>query len=285
MSLAYNQKCPFVYQPPGFVDKEDFQQGDGQAVFDSLLIGSEDVVGTMDTGHYQIRIGVHLQESIAQEPSMDLQDTKMSKQLQAMQKTSSGRSNNLLSTLKDSPPRPKRRTNAPVSDGKRAKATDRTASRKHGASTPPHLENAEPPKRSESLGKSTFEELELASLHKPSSSLAAATKDTPQGNSVSLDCTKLAELLVHCYAVQNGRANGLGNIFDQDLLAEGKIKRLNQSSHVSCECGSQHKSGAMVSSLSSFCGILTDQPSYTASRATFGSIRNATATTKPQPRL
>jgi hypothetical protein len=248
MSLAYNKSCPTLYQPPGFVDKNDFQEGDAESVCDSLVGGSEDIVGVLESGHYQIRVTVRMADSEAQDSSLDSQDAEMSKRLQAMQKTSSSHSNNLLSTLKESTPATKRRINAPIPSGKRAKPT---APRKSEGEIMTGATQASALNRAGSLGNMGFAQREAVGLRGSSVQVTAATQGLPNETGARLAVTKLAELLVHCYAVQKeeaggGGAGGGGAVFDEDFLAEGKINRVTRSAHISCECGSPKESSGMV---------------------------------------
>lgn len=268
MALAYNQSCPTLYQPPGFVDEDEFQEGDAQAMCDSLVAGAGDVVGVLETGHHEVRITVRLADAEAQDSSIDLHDIEMSKQLQAMQKTSSSYSNNLLSTLKESTPAAKRRTDAPIPSGKRVKAI---VSRKlFVTDAGPRVTRAGVMKAPQTLKKPSCAQLVSDSPRDSSVEFFAATKDSLKGTSIRLAVTKLTELLVHCYAVQNGKAGG-GDVFDGDLLAEGKIKRLSRSSDISCECGSPEGSSGMVR-ISSPCALL-----QTKSSALLRSMRRSAA--------
>ena len=245
MSLAYNQACPAPYQPSGFVDKDDFQEGDAQAMCDYLTADTEDVVGMLETSHHQVRVTVRLANLEAQDSSVDFQDTEMSKQLQAMQKTSSSQSDRLLSTLKGSTPAAKRRTDAPIPSGKRMKATGPRKPSNHN--TAPRVTRASAPKSSQSLGIPIVAGLESVGQKDLTVKSVAGTMDSPKGTDARLAVTKLAELLVHCYAVQKAKTVDGGDLFDEDLLAEGHIKRLSRSINISCECGSRKESSGMVS--------------------------------------
>ncbi|OAL22115.1 hypothetical protein AYO22_07475 [Fonsecaea multimorphosa] len=55
MSLTYNETCPMVYQPPGFVDKDEYQEEEGGAMCEALLRRDEDVVGALECGHHQLK--------------------------------------------------------------------------------------------------------------------------------------------------------------------------------------------------------------------------------------
>lgn len=234
-----------LYQPPGFVDKDDFQEGDVQEICDALEAGAEDVVGMMDSGHYQVRVTVRLSNSEAQDSLIDPQDTEMSKQLQAMQKTSSNPSNNLLSTLRESLPRVKRPAAGSIPNGKRAKIQTDEKHLDREISGAEH--RAKTPQSSQSLGDdSNAVDLTSPDVEKPSIDFVTLTSASSEEKWVSLHTSKLAELLVHCYAIQNGKA-GYGEVFHQDLLTKGEIKRHRRSKDVRCECGSLHRSSKMVS--------------------------------------
>ena len=114
MSLIYNDDCPPSYQPPGFVDQQDFPDEAGDKICNTLWDDGWNMVGKLETGHHQVAVGVrslHSEEAIS---SVDPHDTAMSKQLQAMQKTSSQPTTNLISTLRDSGSRRKRADNVPI---------------------------------------------------------------------------------------------------------------------------------------------------------------------------
>lgn len=121
MSLVYNNECPASYQPRGFVDQADFGDGHGQEICDILWKNKGEEVGRLDAGQHQVAVGVCALHCEQEKAPVDPGDTAMSKQLQAMQKTSSQRSNNLVSTLKDSGRPSKRKTHMPVSNAKRLK--------------------------------------------------------------------------------------------------------------------------------------------------------------------
>ncbi|KAJ9614524.1 hypothetical protein H2200_002661 [Cladophialophora chaetospira] len=239
MSLAYNKSCPPLYQPSGFVDRDDFQEGDVEAIYDSLTADGADVVGMLDTGHHQVRVTVNLTHSEAQDSPVDLRDTEMSKQLQAMQKTSSSQSNKLLSTLKGSTPATKRRSDAPNPLSKRVKAT--STGERSSIEAAPRVTRASTNKNAQNLEIPMDTELESSHQLGLSVELGAATT-----TGARLAVSKLAELLVHCYAVQNGKTGDKGDLFDEDQLAEGKIKRVSRSIDIGCECENREGSSGML---------------------------------------
>jgi hypothetical protein len=243
MSLSYNEACPPLYQPPGFVDKDDFQEGDAEAMRNSLEESAEDIVGTFETNHYQIRVAACLSSAPPQDSSVDFRDTEMSKQLQAMQKTSSSYSNNLLSTLRGSPPAVKRRSNAPILNGKRVKVNTPQPLSKGSRQ---HLTSAPTLKSSQSLRASSLAESESSELIKSPMVSVVAGEISPETTPFWVGVEKMAELLVHCYAIQSGKAGNNGGVFEPGLLAEGRIKRLNRASDINCECGNERVSATMV---------------------------------------
>ncbi|KIV83182.1 hypothetical protein PV11_05232 [Exophiala sideris] len=121
MSLVYNDECPVDYQPQGFVDQADLAGVDGEKICDILWTNKGEEVGRINAGHHQVAVGVRSLHREADAAPVDPQDTTMSKQLQAMQKTSSQRSNNLVSTLQDPVARPKRWNDMPAPQAKRLK--------------------------------------------------------------------------------------------------------------------------------------------------------------------
>lgn len=278
MSLDFNQTCPILYQPPGFVDKDDFQEGDAQEICDALVAGDEDVVGTMNTGHYQVRVTVRLSNSEAQDSLVDLQDTEMSKQLQTMQKTSSNPSNNLLSTLRESLPPTKRSTDGSIPRGKRAKIqTDQKrphweiSAAQHGVRTP---------QSSQSLGEdSNAVDIVSMDVEQSSIDLDMPMNATSKDKLAFLRTSKLAELLVHCYAIQSRRP-GHSDLFRRDLLVKGDIQRHKRSRDVNCECGSLNRSSKMVSIPSHASRLRVDRHSFTVKYAITGSMILAMVSTK-----
>ncbi|OQV03309.1 HORMA domain-containing protein [Cladophialophora immunda] len=242
MSLTYNETCPMVYQPPGFIDKDEYQEEEGHAMCGALLKQDDDVVGILECGHHRVRVAVRVQSAAREEPSIDLQDTEMSRQLQAMQKTSSSQSNNLLSTLRDSLPVSKRPRDGPIPSAKRLRASDPEKSSSEQPIT--HGVGINLPTGLTPLEKQTF--TVLRSGQDGNTSKDPSAPSSPKAKGLNLRITKLTELLIHCYAIQSGKAGECGNAFDQDLLAEGKIKRLNRSSRINCECGSQQRSSSML---------------------------------------
>ncbi|EXJ82467.1 hypothetical protein A1O3_06280 [Capronia epimyces CBS 606.96] len=230
MSLTYNDECPNIYQPPGFMDRDDPEEPDRLLICEALEQGVGDIVGKLDTGHYQVNVGVCQRASEDTDTPPDPQDAAMSRQLQAMQKTSSIRSTDLVSTLKDSRS-DKRKNDFQVPGRKRLKVT--------GPSGLLSEIQVGQGKRQQQVGRIEDLETSVGELNQ------AGAADDPVVSEASpsrrngpwLSISKLVELLVHCYAIQCGVSGGDGNVFDQGLLADGIIRRRNRSNRLRCECG------------------------------------------------
>lgn len=266
MSLTYNNACPISYQPPGFVDREHFKEGDAGTICDSLLRDVQDVVGKLETGHHRVNVGVTLQASRETQPSPDVQDTTMSKQLQAMQKTSSVHSTNMVSTLRDSGEGAKRKRDALPPKAKRLKNF-------HRRDLPSERQTND---SDEEERPAHSQDLEKPMLTTNGDEADSKTHSDPLG--LLLPARKLAELLVHCYALQCGLDGGPGEVFDQALLAEGTIKRRFRSTMVKCECGNPHTSGVMVSTRGRDWRFELTGASSTVKYVMPGSTANAMAT-------
>ena len=224
----------------------DLERRDGGSTWGALLQDTGEIIGKLETGDLQVSVGVRHNRLADADNSADPQDTIMSKQLQEMQKTSSPRSTNLLSTMRDSGPRSKRQADDLVANlkSKRPKATDANiVANQNGTKL---FSKKDRGRGTRKVGNSPHndDETGLASAM-PSGTLG---RNSSRKNSASLLSSKLAELLVHCYAIQNGVGGGAGNVFDQGLLATGIIRRKVRSDQVRCECGSRHTSDGMVGS-------------------------------------
>ncbi|OAG41271.1 hypothetical protein AYO21_04434 [Fonsecaea monophora] len=231
MSLTYNETCPMVYQPPGFVDKDEYQEGEGQTMCEALLDRDEDVVGMLECGYHQMRVAVHLQDAARQEPLIDLHDTEISRQLQAMQKTSSSHSNNLLSTLRDSFPGSKRSRNGPMPGAKRLRPSEP----KKPSSDESVLHSVGTNQLTEFQGPRGSAFATPGPGHQGSASKDCPVQQSlPRENGLCISVTKLAELLIHCYAVQSGKTGESGDAFDHRLLADVSIDQVQCWQHKEC---------------------------------------------------
>ncbi|EXJ81566.1 hypothetical protein A1O1_07630 [Capronia coronata CBS 617.96] len=237
MSLTYNEACPDIYQPPGFMDTDHLEQSSGQLLCGVLGHVVEDIVGSLDTSHHQVDVAVCRNPLKDAETPIDPQDAAMSKQLQAMQKTSSIRSTDLVSTLRDSISR-KRRNGSPIPNEKRLKlvGTENLLVKEQVQADNKRL------KQREVSGTSIGEMIDTGSKNIS----VASPVSTTRNDGPCLIISKLAELLVHSYAIQCGLSGDDGIVFDQALLADGIIRRRNRSTRLRCECGSALTSGKMI---------------------------------------
>lgn len=219
------------------MDKDDLEGPNRQLLAGVLRPVVGDTVGRLDTGHHQVNIGVCRWGSQHAEILLDPQDAVMSKQLQAMQKTSSIQSTDLVSTLRDSRSG-KRQNGFPIPSGKRQKFVV--------AGNPLSEEPVKPGKKQSGPPRTPVMSTEMSEASLAHASLAPRASSTLR-HGPSLIISKLVELLVHAYAIHRGVPGGSGNVFDEDLLAEGVITRKDRSSRVRCECGSAAISGRLVS--------------------------------------
>jgi hypothetical protein len=235
MSLAYNENCPTFYQPPYFVDTEDLQTDENQTLYGELWAGPNESLGKVETGHHRVSIDFCSKHSVTCSVSTDLQDTAMSNQLRTMQKPSSIRSTNLLSTLGDPghgvtgfaiPMKP----HNTLSKG-RTSLIQRGSSKRMDAElvSGQHIELV--------AGSHNFSE-SIDGNEEPQSLIKK--KDV-----FSISPSKMAELLVQAYALQNQASD---KVFDAEILNKGIIKRWQRSTQVKCECGSDNPAHNMVSS-------------------------------------
>ncbi|KIX04221.1 uncharacterized protein Z518_07775 [Rhinocladiella mackenziei CBS 650.93] len=239
MSLTYTEHCPVIYQPPGFVDKGDLEEG--EAICETLREDAGEAVGTLETGSHHVRVGICLHRPQNAEMSVDWQDAAMSRQLQAMQKTSSVQSTILPSTMRDPGSKTKRQAEALMQRSKRQKTDNaKTVLDEHQDRT--HKK----PERGKGLAKSTGNNIEEDNKGRPGVEPVTLKRSWTPKDAPQLLISKKAELLVHCYAIQCGADGGSGDAFDKGLLAEGIIKRQRRSNQIKCECGSRHRSKRML---------------------------------------
>ncbi|KAK5409813.1 hypothetical protein LTR07_008828 [Exophiala xenobiotica] len=242
MSLVYNDDCPPKYQPPGFVDQQDFPHEAGDKICNTLWDDGWSMVGKLETGHHQVAVGVRSLHSEKTTSFVDPHDTAMSKQLQAMQKTSSQPITNLTSTLRDSGSRRKRANNVLI-PAKRLKVAHGQEVQEDGVqkqvnSNQP-AEETEDPKHPSATGI-----VQQASIVSSNASVNPSQRSAVE-HPRRLVASKLAQILIHCYAIQRG-VTGTSPVFDENLLAGGMIKRRLRSSRVKCECGGRHRSKDML---------------------------------------
>ncbi|KAK5478839.1 hypothetical protein LTR43_004097 [Exophiala xenobiotica] len=228
MSLVYNDDCPPKYQPPGFVDQQDFPHEAGDKICNTLWDDGWSMVGKLETGHHQVAVGVRSLHSEKTTSFVDPHDTAMSKQLQAMQKTSSQPITNLTSTLRDSGSRRKRANNVLI-PAKRLKVAHGQEVQEDGVqkqvnSNQP-AEETEDPKHPSATGI-----VQQASIVSSNASVNPSQRSAVE-HPRRLVASKLAQILIHCYAIQRG-VTGTSPVFDENLLAGGMIKRRLRSSRV-----------------------------------------------------
>lgn len=99
MSLAYNDACPTLYQPPHFVDADQYEHSNAGPLLDHLWKQDGICVGELETSHHCIAVGVR---SLKPSSSSEVQDSAISTHLKTMQRTSSSHNDGLPSTMLDS---------------------------------------------------------------------------------------------------------------------------------------------------------------------------------------
>ncbi|KAG9772225.1 hypothetical protein ABEF93_006143 [Exophiala dermatitidis] len=251
MSLSYNDRCPDNYQPTGFVDSNELAEPNGPLICEALERTMGTTVGSLHTGHHSVNVGVSGTISIKEGTSLDPEDAAMSKQLQAMQQTSSVQGTNLVSTLPDCRAGSKRRNSFVRSDQKRLKRaeSDKIASNSPADQSKEQLipiDDLETSQRGHDEatpgGSASSGDTQVRKCRVTPDADADEDEDIP----VTLSVRKLATLLIHCYALNSEAAGGGGDIFDQDLLRTGIIRRVVRSDKVRCECGSVAPLGPMI---------------------------------------
>lgn len=242
MTLAYNENCPTLYQPPYFVDAEDLQSDGYQTLYGELWEGPNESLGKVETGHHRVSIDFCSKHTVACSVSTDLQDTAMSNQLRTMQKPSSIRSTNLISTLGD----PGHNVTGfaipmkPQNTLSRGRTPTPTRVIQRGSSKRMYAESVSGQHIELVAGSHNFSE-PVDANEEPKS--LVKEKDV-----FSISPSKMAELLVQAYALQTQTGD---EVFDPELLTKGIIKRWQRSIQVKCECGSDHSSRNMVGSTAS----------------------------------
>ena len=202
VNLLYNSDCPHSYEPSGFVESTNFQ---------SFNPGESCSVGEFDAGPYRVAVAASHRSSAAHYN----EDMEASKQLQAMQRSSSLPSN-LISTQSEQV----RLAGAPQC--------------LRGSSILSQPEAVTPARTPGSLQSGT--------PHIRGTGLVTDWKSRRQRNIMP---SKMAELIVHAWGIEIHN-EGLRHLLDIDQLKGNNIQRLNPGRNIRCECGSEHKEDTMV---------------------------------------
>lgn len=235
MSIAYNDKCPDTYEPAGFIDAANhhIHPEDWGRLWD----GSGQMVSKFNSTHHAVSIAAR-NATFGYQTASQIQDTAISKELQLLQKTSSGRHPGLVSTMP-----------VPATSPNRSAIPTRALSGQTTPSTPPKTRSAKASssgtrssKRSKSQ-KNRPESIELGdSDENPLIGLAILAKRRRRRD---ISPQKLAEAIVQARCKDFEGRDGT-TIFDSDQLEQGVLSRIDPSDTVRCECGYQHACEAMV---------------------------------------
>jgi hypothetical protein len=234
MSIAYNNNCPQAYDPPGFIDAAK-----------SKIVGNEwrkmwnetgQAVSTFDSSHHTVSVMAR-NSTFGYQTASQMQDTAISKELQALQKTSSAGHAGMISTLPAPSASPVRSAMPTRGSSKKvvrsspfvgAAVKNLKASQDHSARTPSQ--------KSTNSGQGQ-------SIANPLRTLAVLAANRRRREIIP---EKLAEIVVQAYCLDFDASGGM-TLFDADLLSKGVVRRLNQSATVRCECGYQKSCESMVS--------------------------------------
>lgn len=258
MSVAYTSQCPPWYEPAGFVATSSHSINPKH--WDNMWKPVKKDVAVWDAPYHTVKV-TRRDLAFSEPTTSQLQDVHMSKQLIAMQTTSSNQYGGATSTL----PAPR------ASGQNRAEGL--------AATTPTRKRKSLDDPEDDYLGKKqrlipVFAEQRDA---EPPNPLKGLTLDAKRRRKRILVPEKLAELVIHAYSL-NALNRISGPIFDEDKLKCGVISRMVKSQEVSCDCGCPSSSSEFVShqAVSKFDCILTCH-SCIAHCATPGSTRCATA--------
>ncbi len=199
----YNSTCPHQYEPSGFIGFTGIKSFDHDETYN---------VGDFEAGSYRVAVAAsHIRSEGSQ-----TQDMEASRQLQAMQRSSSLASN-LIPTQSEQ-------------------------FRVHGS-------------RCGMLGSSILSQPQIVTPGRSSGLVLTGTPPI-RGTGIVTDWksrrqrnvtpSKMAELIVHAWGIEIHN-EGLQHILDTDHLRKNNIKRLDPGTAVRCECASEHEEDAMVS--------------------------------------
>ena len=229
MSVAYTDQCPPRYEPAGFVANSLHSIDPKQ--WDNLWKPSKNHIVTFDTAHHTLKIAAR-DFCGAEQTTSQVQDAVMSKQLETMQKSSSGRNINATSTLPIPPPA-KTHLPEPMRSSRKRKSA--------------HEEAHTLPYKKQNTAAVTSETAPFQS-GQAANPLRNISTDAKRRRKRLLLPEKIAEIVIHaCGTNEYHQASGL--VFDKAALQAGRLSRLVESEEVKCECGSTHVAEDMVCSL------------------------------------
>lgn len=202
VNLLYNATCPNFYEPAGFVESTRYNP-----------FASEDAqtVASFKAGSYQVEVGAIHPKAM----DFRMNDTSTSRQLQAMQRSSSLPSN-LISTQ---------------SEG---------VTLAGGQGTMPSASLPTPPEAAARVNTQPSSPLVSSPTRGP-----GLRTDWVSPRQPTVVPAKMAELIVQAWGLELNNQGPL-HLLDTDGLQKYSIRRLNPGNVVHCECTSEHKEDAMV---------------------------------------
>jgi hypothetical protein len=231
MTLAYTSSCPTQFEPPGFRSaiKHGIVPGDWEILWRKTCHH----VSKFDASHHSVTIGAR-NSTLGCQTVSQAEDTYLSKQLQDLQKTSSGRHPGIVSTLISSTPR----SALPLANKQSAAP----------------IGKASPPARKKKLPRNKIGSGRPLRERQKSSVVLGVTKKNPlKGIEVQairrrrrdIIPEKFCEAIVQAYCLdfeaQDGRT-----CFNAEKLSKGIIERIEASETVRCECGDSSATELMV---------------------------------------
>lgn len=235
MSIAYNDNCPKTYDPAGFVDAahHTILQED----WDKLWNGTGQSVSSFDSTHHAVGIAAR-NATFGYQTASQIQDTALSKQLENLQKTSSGRHPGLVSTLPEpitSPLRPSLPRSVLAVDALHSPLPSPEESKSRNIKTRSTT-------RSQPLTSQPDSGDLTGDLKNPLRRLVIAGKSRREREIIP---AKIAEAVVHAHCLDFDAQDGT-TLFDPQQLEQGIIHRIGPSINVRCECGYQQACEPMV---------------------------------------
>jgi hypothetical protein len=237
MSLAYNDNCPQKYEPEGFVDASN----DRILAEDWAKIWEEPTTGTsaFEAAHHSVTIAARNSTAGIQTASQ-ARDTAISRQIQQLQKTSSGRHPGLVSTL-PLPATPHKQNQEPT--GGALATPDRLIETRSTRSSARQIHRSAEEQQRPSEGMSSIADSAVA--EPPANPLKGLAIHSANRRKRNIIPEKMAKVIVQAHCLDFDAEDGL-TFFDSVQLDRGIIYRIDRSTTVCCDCGDQQQRGLMV---------------------------------------
>ncbi|KPI40881.1 Meiosis-specific protein hop1 [Cyphellophora attinorum] len=237
MSMAYNDSCPRKYEPEGFMDASD----DRILAEDWAKLWEEPTDGTsaFEAAHHSVTIAARNPTSSRQTASQ-VKDTAISRQLQQLQKTSSGRHPGLVSTL-PLPATPYKQNQEVIRDAL-VTPDQLIETRSTRSSTRQiHTSPEEQQRPSEGINSAAY----VPAAQPAANPLRGLTIQSANRRKRNIIPEKMAKVIVQAHCLDFEAEDGL-TFFDSVQLDRGILYRIDRSTTVCCDCGDQQQRGLMV---------------------------------------